>query len=251
MWGVAVPSHYVPFQASPCLPGSVSRILTSAVASPHQGPSQICRLWPEPSRVPAPLPQPRRKEPQHLTDPSHLLAPSCSPPAPVTQSSKVLSQHPAMSSQGGRRGRGVAASAHQGWGEGWVQGGGQRQVSPHVKGAGAGSYYLLGSRCPLASPGSAGSSATEHRGCCQSRPGTRGQTPTPRCSQGPRHTDRTCPPAHPCNRGPVQGHQPPSPPHACAVPRAPRRLDSGWWTGWWTLRCPPPRLGAALISLRL
>lgn len=41
---------------------------------------------------------------------------------------------------------------------------GQRQVGPHVKGAGAGSYYLLGSRCPPASPGSAGSSATENRG---------------------------------------------------------------------------------------
>lgn len=43
------------------------------------------------------------------------------------------------------------------------KGGGQRQVGPHVKGAGAGSYYLLGSRCPQASPGSAGSSATEQR----------------------------------------------------------------------------------------
>lgn len=55
--------------------------------------------------------------------------------------------------------QGVAAAGQSGKKGGG--GKGQRQVGPHVKGAGAGSYYLLGSRCPQASPGSAGSSATE------------------------------------------------------------------------------------------
>lgn len=106
--------------------------------------------------------------------PQSLLASLHSVPTPVTQGSKALSQLPAVRSLGQEAMAGsrcITASGRRRGKEGWV-GGGQRQVSPHVKGAGAGSYYLLGSRCPLASPGSAGSSATEHRGQCQSRPGS-------------------------------------------------------------------------------
>lgn len=68
------------------------------------------------------------------------------------------------------RGQEEAAGSHCNAASGEGRGGrrerreGQRQMGPHVKGAGAGSYYLLGSRCPLASPGSAGSSAREHKG---------------------------------------------------------------------------------------
>lgn len=50
LWGAAVSSYSVPFQTSPCLPGSVSRISTSVVPSPHSGPSQICPDWPEPAQ---------------------------------------------------------------------------------------------------------------------------------------------------------------------------------------------------------
>lgn len=95
---------------------------------------------------------------------------------PHTSHSGLQSPVPAPSSEVPRAGGNGRESLHhcvrETEREGGLGGGGQRQVSPHVKGAGAGSYYLLGSRCPLASPGSAGSSATEHRGQCQSRPGS-------------------------------------------------------------------------------
>lgn len=93
------------------------------------------------------------------------------------------------------RGQEEAAGSHCNAASGEGRGGrkerreGQRQMGPHVKGAGAGSYYLLGSRCPLASPGSAGSSAREHKGeVLEQAWGRGGQThPHPevhRCSQG-------------------------------------------------------------------
>lgn len=76
------------------------------------------------------------------------------------------------------------------------EGEGQRQVSPHVKGAGAGSYYLLDSRCPLASPGWAGSSATQHRETVLELAWEWEQT---QGFTGIKHTDHTHLPIQSCN----------------------------------------------------
>lgn len=107
-----------------------------------------------------------RQKPHRLEDPNRppsLISPHQSPRAP-----KLCPQPSAMRSPEGQEeeaGSRCITLLHREKEGGVRRGGeGQRQVGPHVKGAGAGSYYLLGSRCPQASPGLAGSSATEHRG---------------------------------------------------------------------------------------
>ena len=137
-----------------------------------------------------------RKEPQHTADPnsppSSLLCPHIRHPG--LQSPVPTLGHEVPMGQGEAAGSccNAASGGRNGGGKERREGEGQRQVGPHVKGAGAGSYYLLGSRCPLASPGSAGSSATEHRGAVLAQ--THLRPKVRRRSRG--HSTRTTPPTH-------------------------------------------------------
>lgn len=107
-----------------------------------------------------------RTERHHLADSGHRPLTSLSPPTCHPEAKPLSQPQPPKVHSGWGAGGGRRESLHGciGEREGGKRRRGQRQVGPHVKGAGAGSYYLLGSRCPQASPGSAGSSATEHRG---------------------------------------------------------------------------------------
>lgn len=163
-------------------------------------------------------------------------------PTPATQGSKA----PVTRSSGGwRRRQGVAATPSRGGSRGGNGGKGraetsgpsgeagggrgedgperregQRQVGPHVKGAGAGSYYLLGSRCPPVSPGSAGSSVTEHRRAALEQ--ARRHPEVRRCSRDTAHCSlhgrRHPRPQHPRGTNVRVSTKAPPPPLPSAVP---------------------------------